>query len=89
VRDAAGQLSDGFHLLRLQILRFETAALGHVQGNADGAYRFAVLPKQERPVPLNHRTVPSGHTDRCWTETCEPDFMAFSTVSISNARSSG
>ena len=37
MRDAAGKLTDRFHLLRLPQLRFQTALLGHVPENAEHA----------------------------------------------------
>ena len=43
MRDAAGEASDGFHLLRLLILLLEVTALGDVQGNPDAAHWRAAL----------------------------------------------
>ena len=89
VRHAAGQPADGLHLLRLLELLLQRAAFGDVQGNPDAAHRFAVLAEVDRPVPLSHRTVPSGQSDRCWTEKSAPDFIAFAIVSSDGSRSSG
>ena len=47
VRHAAGQLSDGFHLLRLLILRLEGPAFGDVHGDPDAAHRLAVLAEMD------------------------------------------
>ena len=59
VRHAAGQPSDGFHLLRLLILLLQRAAFGDVQGNADAAHRFAVLAEVDaaRAAQPPHRAV--------------------------------
>ena len=59
VRHAAGQPSDGFHLLRLLILLLQRAAFGDVQGNADAAHRFAVLAEEDaaRAAQPPHRAV--------------------------------
>ena len=46
VGHAAGQPSDGFHLLRLLILLLQCVAFGDVQGDADGAHGLAVLAEE-------------------------------------------
>ena len=59
VRHAAGQPSDGFHLLRLLILLLQRVAFGDVQGNTDGAHRLAVLAEEDtaRAAQPPHRAV--------------------------------
>ena len=59
MRHAAGQPSDGFHLLRLMILFLQRAALGDVLGNPDAAHRFAVLAEEDpaRAAQPPHRAV--------------------------------
>ena len=47
VRHAAGQASDGFHLLQLLVLRLQRAAFGDVLVDAHAAHRFAVLAEQD------------------------------------------
>jgi hypothetical protein len=43
----------------------------------------------KQPVPLNHRTVPSGRNDRFCTEKSAPDRAASANVSRTASRSSG
>ncbi len=90
VRHAAGQASDGFHLLGLLKLRLEHVALGHVLGDADSAHRFAAArPRRMRPAPLSQRTFPSGRIVRCSTVKSDPVFIASPMTSSTDARSSG
>ena len=89
VRHAAGQPSDGFHLLRLLILLLQRAAFGDVQGNADAAHRFAVL-AEDGCGPRRSATAPCRQARRSvLIEKSAPDFMAFPIVSSTDSRSSG
>ena len=90
VRHAAGQPSDGFHLLRLLILLLQRAAFGDVQGDADAAHRFAVLAEVDaaRAAQPPHRAVGPDRSmlDR---EIGAGLHRAFAIVSSTDVRSSG
>jgi hypothetical protein len=77
VRDAAGELADGFHLLRLAQLRLELRALG-VRGQAGGhlladLQHVRLAPVEHRhQAHLDHESRPSLLRPVTSTRTCSP-----------------
>ena len=65
VRHAAGQLADGFHLLRLPELRLERLALADIHADAEPMRRLVLVARaSSRARPAIQCALPSGQSTR-------------------------